>query len=71
MPIPVQTKMHYKNVQILAVAYDIGGLICTIFRNLNDSESTNHCKRMHFQKSELMFCVTLKGKGESTKYNVN
>ena len=28
MPIPVQTKMHYKNVQILAVAYDIGGLIC-------------------------------------------
>ena len=34
------------------------------FRNLNDLESIiiNHCKRMHFQESELMFCVTLKGK---------
>ena len=28
----------------------------------NDLESTNHCKRMHFQKSERMFRVTLKGK---------
>ena len=27
-PIPVQTKVHFKNVQFLAVTYDIGFLNC-------------------------------------------
>ena len=27
MPIPVQTKMHFKNLQFLAVTYDMGDLI--------------------------------------------
>ena len=26
MPIPVQTKMHFKNLQFLAVTYDMGFL---------------------------------------------
>ena len=32
------------------------------FQKLKDLESTNHCKRMHFQESERVFRVTLKGK---------
>ena len=27
-PIPVQTKVHFKNLQFLAVAYDMEVLIC-------------------------------------------
>ena len=27
-PIPVQTKGHFKNLQLLAVTYDMGVLIC-------------------------------------------
>ena len=27
-PIPVQTKLHYKNLQFLAVTYDMEVLIC-------------------------------------------
>ena len=27
-PIPVQTKVHFKNLQFLAVTYDMGGLSC-------------------------------------------
>ena len=34
-------------------------------------ESNNHCKRMHFQKSELVFRVTLKGKSIINEFNVN
>ena len=33
-------------------------------------ESTNHYKRMPFQESELMFCVTLKGKSGINKINL-
>ena len=36
--------------------------VLSIFKNLNDLEPTNHCKRVHFQKSELVFRITLKGK---------
>ena len=28
-PIPVQTKVHFKNLQFLAVSYDMGILSCT------------------------------------------
>ena len=27
-PIPVQTKVHFKNLQLLAVTYYMGGLSC-------------------------------------------
>ena len=27
-PIPIQTKVHFKTLQILAVTYDMGVLIC-------------------------------------------
>ena len=27
-PIPVQTKVHFKNLQFLAVTYDVGVLSC-------------------------------------------
>ena len=37
-------------------------LCLSISLKLNDLESTNHCKRMHFQESELMFRVAFKGK---------
>ena len=36
-PIPLQTKMHYKNVQILAVAYNIGGFNLCFRHCLNGS----------------------------------
>ena len=42
-------------------------LVYAISRNWNDLESTNHCKRMHFQKSELMFRVTFNGKSGVNK----
>ena len=29
-PIPVQTKVHFKNVQFLAVTYDMGVLSCAL-----------------------------------------
>ena len=28
-PIPVQTKVHFKNLKFLAVTFDMGGLNCT------------------------------------------
>ena len=29
-PLPVQTKVHFKNLQFLAVAYDMGDLSCAV-----------------------------------------
>ena len=34
----------------------------SFFKQFLETESKNHCKRMHFQESELMFRVILKGK---------
>ena len=45
--------------------------VYAISRNLNDLESNNHSKRMHFQESELMLPVTLKGKSGINQINVN
>ena len=43
----------------------------SLFKQLLETEmtfeSTNHCKRMHFQESELMFCVALKVKSETNQ----
>ena len=30
MPIPVQTKVHFKKIQFLAVTYDMGVLSCAV-----------------------------------------
>ena len=42
-----------------------------LFKQFLETGTTNHCNRMHFQESELVFCVMLKGKSGKNKFNVN
>ena len=56
-PIQVRTKVHFKILQFFVVMYDTGFLRCAI-------EFTNHCQRLYFQDSGLMFCIALKDKVE-------
>ena len=43
-PIPAQTKMHFKNLQFLAVTYDMGFLSCAfdvlLFKQFLETEMT-------------------------------
>ena len=72
-PIPVQTKVHFKKLQFLAVAYDMDAFSCAfdvvktvvcffpLFKQFLRTKMT--CSQtIIFQESELMFCVTLKVK---------
>ena len=58
---------------VLSFAFDVVktvacfSFIKAISKNLNDVQSNKHYKRMHFQGSELMFRVTLKGKSGINK----
>ena len=76
IPIPVQTKVHFKNEQFLAVTYDMGVLsfvltlskrqrFFPLFKQFLETEMTWSqliiVRECIFKKSELMFRVTLNG----------